>query len=188
MSFLELLLISIGLAMDAFAVSVCKGISMRKLSYRKAVIIAFFFAAFQAVMPFIGYHLGFAFSNKISAFDHWIISILLVFIGFNMIKGALTNEKDCILEEELSLRFFDLTALAIATSIDALAIGVGFAFLQVDIITSVFSIGIITFIMCVVGVKIGNVFGERFSSKAEFMGGVILLLLGIKVLMEHMFF
>ena len=188
MSFIELLLISIGLAMDAFAVSVCKGISMRKLSYKKALIIAIFFAVFQAVMPLIGFHLGLSFSNKISAIDHWIIAILLVVIGFNMIKGALTNEKDCFIEEEENLQFFDLLALGVATSIDALAIGIGFAFLQVDIILAVFSIGIITFIMCVVGVKIGNVFGEKYSSKAEFMGGVILLLLGIKVLMEHMYF
>ncbi len=188
MSFLELLLISIGLAMDAFAVSVCKGIAMRKLSYKKAIIIAIFFAVFQAFMPLIGYRLGLSFSNKIAAIDHWIIAMILVVIGFNMIKGALTNEKECFIEEDTSLHFFDLVALAIATSIDALAIGIGFAFLQVDIIPAVTSIGIITFLMCVIGVKIGNVFGERYSSKAEFIGGIILLLLGIKVLLEHMVF
>jgi putative Mn2+ efflux pump MntP len=185
MSFLELLLISIGLAMDAFAVSVCKGLSMPKLNYKKAIIIALFFGGFQALMPFIGYHLGLSFSDKIEAIDHWVVFILLGAIGLNMIKEALSHD-----EEEAScddtLRLMDLTMLAIATSIDALAIGISFAFLNVSILPSIALIGIVTFVLCLVGVKVGNVFGEKYSSKAELAGGIILMLIGIKVLIEHL--
>ncbi|MFV0394076.1 MAG: manganese efflux pump MntP family protein [Coprobacillaceae bacterium] len=187
MSFFELLLISIGLAMDAFAVSVCKGLSMPRLSYKKAIIIALFFGGFQAIMPFIGYHLGLSFSDKIEAIDHWVVFILLGVIGFNMIKEALSNDDEEI-DKDGSIRVLDLTMLAIATSIDALAIDIGFAFLNVDILPSIVLIGIITFILCIIGVKVGNVFGEKYSSKAEFAGGSILLLIGIKVLLEHLFF
>lgn len=185
MSFLELLLISVGLAMDAFAVSVCKGLAMPRLSYKKAVIIALFFGFFQAFMPFVGYHLGLSFSDKIEAIDHWVVCILLGAIGFNMIKEALSADDELL--EEPVLKFTDLTMLAIATSIDALAIGIGFAFLNVDILPSIGLIGLVTFILCVMGVKVGNVFGEKYSSKAEFVGGGILILIAIKVLLEHIF-
>lgn len=186
MLFLELFLISIGLAMDAFAVSVCQGLSMAKLNYKKATIIALFFGGFQAMMPFVGYHLGLSFSDKIAAIDHWVVFILLCVIGFNMIKEAISKNDDAI--EDCGLKVMDLIMLSIATSIDALAIGIGFAFLNVDIVPSIVLIGIVTFILCVIGVKVGNVFGQKYSSKAEFAGGCILIMIGLKVLSEHLFF
>ena len=186
MSFLEISLIGVGLAMDAFAVSICKGLAMRRMNYKKAIIIAAFFGVFQALMPALGYVLGTTFANKIAAIDHWIAFILLALIGANMIKEALSSDDDECQDD--SLRLGDLIMLSIATSIDALAVGITFAFFNVSLLLSVSMIGIITFIICVIGVKVGNVFGEKYKSKAELAGGLILIVMGAKILIDHLFF
>ena len=170
MSIIEIALIGVGLAMDAFAVSICKGLAMRRMNYKKAIIIAAFFGVFQALMPALGYVLGTTFANKIAAIDHWIAFILLALIGANMIKEALSSDDDECQDD--SLRLGDLIMLSIATSIDALAVGITFAFFNVSLLLSVSMIGIITFIICVIGVKVGNVFGEKYKSKAELAGGL----------------
>lgn len=186
MSLLEIVLIGVGLAMDAFAVSICKGLAMKKMSYQKAFIIALFFGGFQALMPVLGYFLGTAFASKIAAIDHFIAFILLGLIGMNMIKEALS--KDCDECSDDSLRLGDLIMLSIATSVDALAVGITFAFFNVSIVLSTALIGIITFVICVIGVKVGNVFGEKYKSKAEFTGGILLIVMGGKILIDHLFF
>ncbi len=185
MSIIEIALIGVGLAMDAFAVSICKGLAMRRMNYKKAIIIAAFFGVFQALMPALGYVLGTTFANKIAAIDHWIAFILLALIGANMIKEALSSDDEC---QDDSLRLGDLIMLSIATSIDALAVGITFAFFNVSLLLSVSMIGIITFIICVIGVKVGNVFGEKYKSKAELAGGLILIVMGAKILIDHLFF
>lgn len=186
MSIIEIALIGVGLAMDAFAVSICKGLAMPKMNYKKAIIIAAFFGIFQALMPVLGYLLGTTFASKIAAIDHWIAFILLALIGVNMIKEALSSDgEDC---QDDSLRLGDLIMLSIATSIDALAVGITFAFFNVSLWLSISIIGIITFVICVIGVKIGNVFGEKYKSKAEFTGGLILIAMGLKILIDHLFF
>lgn len=183
MGIIELILIAVGLAMDAFAVSICKGLSMKKMDWKRAGIIGAYFGVFQGGMPLIGYLLGVGFQEKIQAVDHWIAFALLAFIGGNMIKEALSkDEEDC----NDSVDFKTMIVLAIATSIDALAIGVTFAFLKVNILLAVLLIGVITFIISMVGVKIGNVFGDKYEKKAEFAGGLILILLGLKILLEHL--
>lgn len=186
MTIFEIVLIAVGLAMDAFAVSICKGLAMKKMNYRKAAIIALFFGAFQALMPALGYVLGNTFANKIAAIDHWIAFILLGLIGFNMVKESVGHDEETCQDD--SLRVGDLIMLSIATSIDAFAVGITFAFFDVSIVLSTSIIGIITFIICVFGVKIGNVFGEKYKSKAEFAGGVLLVLMGGKILIDHIFF
>lgn len=186
MTIFEIVLIAVGLAMDAFAVSICKGLAMKKMNYRKAAIIALFFGAFQALMPALGYVLGNTFANKIAAIDHWIAFILLGLIGFNMVKESVGHDEETCQDD--SLRVGDLIMLSIATSIDAFAVGITFAFFDVSIVLSMSIIGIITFIICVFGVKIGNVFGEKYKSKAEFAGGVLLILMGGKILIDHIFF
>ena len=186
MSIIEIALIGVGLAMDAFAVSICKGLAMRRMNYKKAIIIAAFFGVFQALMPALGYVLGTTFANKIAAIDHWIAFILLALIGANMIKEALSSDDDECQDD--SLRLGDLIMLSIATSIDALAVGITFAFFNVSLLLSVSMIGIITFIICVIGVKVGNVFGEKYKSKAELAGGLILIVRGAKILIDHLFF
>ena len=186
MSIIEIVLIGVGLAMDAFAVSICKGLAMRKMNYRQAIIIAGFFGVFQALMPALGYLLGTTFANKIAVIDHWIAFILLGAIGLNMIKESF--EKDEAHIEDEGLKFGNLIMLAIATSIDALAVGITFAFFDVSLLTSISIIGIITFVICIIGVKVGNVFGEKYKNKAEFTGGLILILMGTKILIEHLFF
>ena len=186
MSIIEIALIGVGLAMDAFAVSICKGLAMRRMNYKKAIIIAAFFGVFQALMPALGYVLGTTFANKIAAIDHWIAFILLALIGANMIKEALSSDDDECQDD--SLRLGDLIMLSIATSIDALAVGITFAFFNVSLLLSVSMIGIITFIICVIGVKVGNVFGEKYKSKAELAGGFILIVMGAKILIDHLFF
>ena len=186
MSIIEIALIGVGLAMDAFAVSICKGLAMRRMNYKKAIIIAAFFGVFQALMPALGYVLGTTFANKIAAIDHWIAFILLALIGANMIKEALSSDDDECQDD--SLRLGDLIMLSIATSIDALAVGITFAFFNVSLLLSVSMIGIITFIICVIGVKVGNVFGEKYKSKAELAGGLILIVMGAKILIGHLFF
>ena len=184
MGVIEIILIAIGLAMDAFAVSICKGLSMKKMDWKKAGIIGLYFGGFQGGMPLIGYLLGIGFEDKIKIIDHWIAFILLCFIGFNMIKEAL-NKKD---DEQIndSVDYKTMIVLAIATSIDALAIGVTFAFLNVNIIFAALMITIITFIISMIGGKIGNVFGDKYEAKAEIAGGIILILLGTKILLEHL--
>lgn len=185
MSIIEIALIGVGLAMDAFAVSICKGLAMRSMSYKKAIIIAAFFGFFQAMMPALGYVLGTTFASKIAAIDHWIAFILLVLIGANMIKEAISSDNE---QQDDSIRLGDLIMLSIATSIDALAVGITFAFFEVSLLLSISIIGIITFIICVFGVKVGNVFGEKYKSKAEMAGGLILIFMGAKILIEHLFF
>lgn len=182
MSLWELLIIAIGLSMDAFAVSICKGLSMKKMNWKYAVLTGIYFGGFQALMPLIGYLLGIQFQNKITSIDHWIAFVLLSIIGLNMIKKS--REESESLNDSFDIK--TMLLLAIATSIDALAIGVTFAFLQVSIIPAVSFIGITTFILSVLGTKIGNVFGMKFKSKAEFAGGVILVLMGMKILLQHL--
>lgn len=189
MGLAELFILAVGLSMDAFAVSICKGLCMRKVTLKKAGIVGLYFGAFQAGMPLIGYALGVQFQDRITALDHWIAFVLLGLIGFNMIREALSKgEEDCVCptdeKEELGVK--NMLLLAVATSIDALAVGVTFAFLKVQIIPAVSFIGIITFSLSAAGVKIGNVFGMRYKSKAELAGGIILILMGTKILLEHM--
>lgn len=178
----ELFLIAVGLSMDAFAVAICKGLSMCKMSYKKAVITGCFFGGFQAVMPLIGYLLGTQFKDYIVSFDHWIAFVLLLIIGGKMIKEA--SDECEILEDNIDIK--NMLVLSVATSIDALAVGVTFAFLHVNIIPAVSFIGITTFVFSFFGVKIGNVFGAKFRSKAEIAGGIILIGMGFKILFEHL--
>lgn len=185
MSYLELFVIAVGLSMDAFAVSICKGLSVRRLRPRHNLICGLYFGGFQALMPVIGWLLGRQFESLIKSIDHWIAFALLVLIGANMIREAVKNE-----EENLNDSFSPKTMLplAVATSIDALAVGVTFAFLDVLIVPAVSMIGATTFILSAVGVKIGNVFGAKYKSKAELVGGIVLVAMGIKILIEHLFF
>lgn len=183
MSILEVVLIAIGLAMDAFAVSICKGLSMKKMSWKKALVVGAYFGIFQGIMPVIGYFLGSTFESMVTQIDHWIVFVLLTLIGVNMLKEAFG--KDCNNCNE-SVDFKTMIVLAIATSIDALAIGITFAFLQTNIVLSALVITIITFVICVIGVKIGNKFGDKYERKAETVGGLILILMGIKILLEHL--
>lgn len=221
MGLLELFILAVGLSMDAFAVSICKGLALPKINLKSAGIVGLWFGAFQALMPLIGYLLGVNFRDYIVSIDHWIAFVLLALIGANMIKEALSDED----EEELEIKnlkrgeealdgdsldscsisptgqialsrenneikeilgFKTMFLLAVATSIDALAMGVTFAFLNVNIIPAISFIGIVTFSFSAVGVKIGNVFGLKYKSKAEIVGGVILILLGCKILIEHL--
>ena len=185
MGLIELVLIAVGLSMDAFAVSVCKGLAMPKCTFKKAAIVGLWFGGFQALMPAIGYILGAQFQEAIASIDHWIAFVLLALIGGNMIHEALDNDEE---EADASLDVKTMFLLAVATSIDALAIGITFAFLKVNIIPAVCFIGIVTFIISFAGVKIGNIFGARYKNKAEIVGGVILILLGLKILLEHLGF
>ena len=186
MGFIELFLIGVGLSMDAFAVSVCKGLNMRdKINYKHAGLIALFFGGFQALMPIVGYFLGVNFESLIKSFDHWIAFVLLAFLGGRMIYEAVT-EKDDEDAADGSLKIKELFMLAIATSIDALAVGITFAFLSVNIWSAVSIIGATTFILAFAGVIIGNKFGSRYKSKAEIAGGIILILIGTKILLEHL--
>lgn len=184
MSLWELFVIAVGLSMDAFAVSICKGLSMKKMNVKNALLTGLYFGGFQAGMPLIGYLLGTQFKEYIVSIDHWIAFILLGIIGANMIKEALSKDE----EEEVddSFGFKSMILLSIATSIDALAVGVTFAFLNVNIVPAVSFIGIITFTLSAIGIKIGNVFGTKFKSKAELFGGAVLIIMGIKILLEHL--
>ena len=185
MTFLELFLIGVGLSMDAFAVSVCKGLSMQKIDKKYTLCIGLAFGGFQAIMPLAGYLLGSQFSGYIERFDHWIAFILLAFIGFNMIRESREEEE----EEEKpfsGINVKELLILAVATSIDALAVGVTFAFLEVSIVPAIALIGCTTFVISIAGVFVGNVFGARYKSRAELTGGVILILIGLKILLEHL--
>ena len=185
MTILEILLIAIGLAMDAFAVSICKGLSMKKINWKKALIVGAYFGIFQALMPIIGYFLGSTFEDLVTHIDYWIAFVLLVAIGGNMLKEVFANNSENCND---NVDFKTMLILAIATSIDALAIGITFAFLQVNIWISAIIIGIVTFAISIIGVKIGNKFGDRYERRAEIVGGFILIFMGIKILLEHLGF
>ena len=187
MIIVELALIGVGLAMDAFAVSICKGLGMPKVKRKNAFIIGLFFGGFQALMPFLGWALGKSFEKYIIQIDHWIAFILLVFIGGKMIYEVMNpSEEDTVTVRDIPLDLKELMILAIATSIDALAVGVTFAFLNYPIMEAISIIGILTFIICVAGVYIGNYFGSRFKKQAELASGVILIMIGLKILLEHL--
>ena len=179
----ELVILAVGLSMDAFAVSICKGLSIRNLKLRQALIVGAWFGAFQALMPAVGWLLGSAFTDLIESVDHWIAFVLLSLIGGNMIREALGHEEE---EADPSMAPVTMLLLAVATSIDALAVGITFAFLRVDILPAVTLIGVCTFLISAAGVKIGNVFGSRYKSKAELAGGAVLVLIGVKILLEHL--
>ena len=185
MSVLEILILAVGLSMDAFAVSICKGLAVKRIDMGKAGIVGLWFGGFQALMPLTGYLLGSQFSEYIERFDHWIAFVLLALIGFNMIKESREEEEE---EEKpyAGVNFKELLILAVATSIDALAVGVTFAFLQVNIVPAITIIGCTTFVISIAGVYVGNVFGSRYKSRAELTGGVILILIGLKILLEHL--
>lgn len=183
MSLLEILLISIGLAMDAFAVSICKGLSMKNMNWKKAIIVAIYFGVFQALMPVIGYFLGTAFERLVTQIDHWIAFVLLLLIGLSMLKEAFSKNPE---QHNENIDFKTMILLAVATSIDALAVGITFAFLKVNMLLATIIIGIVTFLICIIGVKIGNKFGHKYERKAETVGGLILIFMGIKILLEHL--
>lgn len=182
----DILLIGLGLSMDAFAVAVCKGLAMRRIHWGRAAVIALFFGGFQALMPFLGWAVGLGFQRLISAYDHWIAFGLLTFIGGKFLYDALRAETGDGDACDISLDLKDLTMLAIATSIDALAVGVTLAFLRVNVAAACGMIGATTFLISLVGVAAGNLFGARFQKKAEIAGGVILILIGVKILLEHL--
>lgn len=181
MEVLELLLLSIGLAMDAFSISICKGLSIKKYTIKKGITIGIYFGLFQTLMPLIGFLLGTSFEKIITNIDHWIVFILLFTIGINMIKDSFSKNS---LDEKMD--FKSIFPFAIATSIDALAVGITFAFLKVNILIAILSIGIITFILSVIGTKIGNTVGIKYKKRAQIFGGIILILIGTKILLEHL--
>ena len=183
MDLLTLLTLAVGLAMDAFAVSICKGLAMREKVLKKGVIVGLWFGGFQALMPTIGFFLGTQFKDQITSIDHWIAFVLLGLIGINMVKEALSNDEE---QADDSIAVKEMFMLAVATSIDALAVGITFAFLNVHIVSAASMIGVCTFLISFVGVKIGNIFGTKYKSKAELAGGIILILLGFKILFEHL--
>ena len=183
MSIFELFLVAVGLSMDAFAVAVCKGLAAGKVRARHMLIPGAWFGAFQAIMPLIGFFLGSRFEKYIVSVDHWIAFVLLAGIGANMLREALKNEEG---EGDASLAWKVMLPLALATSIDALAVGITFGFLQVRILPAVCFIGAVTFLLSALGVKVGSLFGERWRKGAQITGGVILILLGIKILLEHL--
>lgn len=191
MSLPELFIIAVGLSMDAFAVAICKGLAMRGVTIKKAGTVGLYFGTFQAVMPLIGYFLGVQFEAKITSVDHWIAFVLLGIIGGNMIVESRKKSDEVGVDslahenEDNCLDFKNMTVLAIATSIDALAVGVTFAFLQVNIVPAVLFIGTVTFTLSMIGVKIGDIFGTIYKAKAEFAGGFILILMGVKILLQH---
>ncbi|HPF28684.1 MAG TPA: manganese efflux pump MntP family protein [Lachnospiraceae bacterium] len=184
MGIVELILIAIGLSMDAFAVSICKGLSTKKVRLKHYLLVGVWFGGFQALMPLIGYLLGSTFEKYITAIDHWIAFVLLIFIGGNMVREGVSKEEE---KQDDSFGARGMLILAVATSIDALAVGITFALLpNVNILAAVSLIGTITFILAAVGLKVGNVFGTRYKSRAEIAGGIILILIGSKILLEHL--
>ncbi|MCI8296039.1 MAG: manganese efflux pump [Lachnospiraceae bacterium] len=182
MSLPELFILAVGLSMDAFAVAVCKGLSLQKMEWRHGLLAGLYFGGFQAAMPFLGYLLGVRFQAAIASVDHWIAMILLGLIGVNMVKEALSPEEE---GTDPSFAFCAMLPLAVATSIDALAVGVTFAFLKVRILPAVAFIGATTFVLSAAGVRVGHVFGSRYKARAELAGGLILIGMGIKILLEH---
>ena len=187
MGLFEVIMIGVGLSMDAFAASVCKGLAMRRLNVKNMLVIALFFGGFQAMMPCIGWFLGKQFEGYITSFDHWAAFALLAFIGgkmiFDVFRGGEENSSG---EKNDCLNIKEILTLAVATSIDALAVGISFAFLQVNIIKAVSVIGVTTFVLSAAGVVIGNMFGARYEKKATLAGGIILVLIGLKILLEHL--
>ena len=183
MSLTELFIIAVGLSMDAFAVAVCKGLAMRQMSWRGALIVGLYFGGFQAAMPLAGYLLGSGFSNSISSYDHWIAFILLAVIGGNMIKEGLSGPDEC---PDASLDVKNMTLLAIATSIDALAVGVSMAFMNVPVLASAVVIGVVAFVLSLVGGLVGKRLGGLFQRRAELVGGLVLIAIGVKILIEHL--
>lgn len=186
MGFIEIFLIGIGLSMDAFAVSVCKGLSMHRINYGYALVIALFFGVFQGLMPVIGWALGSTLSGYVTAIDHWIAFVLLAAVGAKMLWDALHEECEGCEPDDGKLDVRELFALAIATSIDALAVGIGFSFLQINIAEATLIIGITTFCLSIIGVVVGNRFGARFEKPAQIVGGVVLIVIGLKILLEHL--
>lgn len=180
MNILELFILAVGLSMDAFAVSICKGLSLGKIQKKHMAIAGAWFGGFQALMPLIGYFAGRFFAEKLTQYDHWVAFILLLFIGGSMIKESLGEEEESNDAMDIKTMFL----LAVATSIDALAVGVTFAFLKVAIIPAVVFIGVVTFVCSAIGIKIGSIFGTKYKSKAELCGGIILILIGLKILLE----
>ena len=186
MGFFELFLIGIGLSMDAFAVAICKGLGMERINKRDTLLLALFFGGFQALMPLMGYLLGSRFASYIERWDHWIAFVLLAFIGSSMIRESREQEEEEI-EHGGSIRYRELFTLAVATSIDALAVGITFALLpDVNVPLAVCLIGITTFVCSAAGLKVGNLFGLKYKAKAELAGGIILILIGLKILLEHL--
>ena len=187
MGFIELLVLGIGLSMDAFAVSVCKGLSMKKASVKGMASCGIWFGGFQALMPLIGFFLGSLFADQIVAFDHWVAFVLLAMIGANMLKEAFSGEEECDCDKNSDFSVKTMFTMAVATSIDALAVGISLAMAgNVNIWLAVALIGITTCVLSALGVKIGSVFGDKFEKKAQIAGGVILILLGLKILLEHL--
>ncbi len=185
--FIELVLIGVGLSMDAFAVSICKGLAMRKVNKKQAVVIGLFFGGFQALMPFLGWLLGSQFERYITSIDHWIAFILLGLIGGKMMMEAVKKEEtEEIKQMDPPLDLKEMFLLAVATSIDALAVGITFAFLQYPIVEAISVIGVTTFAISIGGVYVGNFFGNKYKSKAEFVGGLILVLIGLRILLTHL--
>lgn len=183
MTLLNLFLIAVGLSMDAFAVSICKGLALENAPLQKAAVAGVWFGSFQALMPFAGYLLGSRFEKYITPIDHWITFVLLALIGIDMIKEAFSKEEE---KASSTMYFKEMLLLAVATSIDALAVGITFAFLQVNILPAICLIGATTFLLSITGIKVGNVFGSRYKSKAELAGGILLVLMGTKILLEHL--
>lgn len=181
MGLVELFLIAVGLSMDAFAVSVCKGLSLGKIKLKHMVIAGLWFGGFQGLMPAIGYFFGNFFADFVNSYAHWIAFALLAFIGGNMIKESFDKDEECM---DCSMNASKMLPLAVATSIDAMAVGVSFAFMQVQIVWAVLFIGVVTFILSGIGVKVGSVFGTKYKSKAEFVGGLVLICIGLKILIE----
>ena len=186
MTFVELLLTAVALSMDAFAVSTCKGLNMRKMNWRQALVIGLFFGGFQAIMPLLGWMLGKQFESLITSVDHWVVFALLALIGGKMVYDALKggDEEGCEPETKLDIR--QMIGLSFATSVDALAVGISFAFLKVQILPSVVCIGVTTCLLSILGVAIGQRFGAKYQSKATLAGGIVLILLGVKILLEHL--
>ncbi len=188
MGLLDIFLIGIGLSMDAFAVAICKGLAMRKVNKKQMLIIALFFGGFQAIMPLLGYALGTTFAKKITAYDHWIAFVLLLYVGGKMVIDAIKEwkEKDVVDEMDPPLDYKELLLLAIATSIDALACGVTFSFYDdFNILRAIGIIGATTFVISAGGVYVGNIFGDRYKAKSQLVGGIILIFIGTKILLEH---
>lgn len=186
MSFWEIFLLAVGVSMDAFAVSIGKGLSAKRVSWREALTVGLWFGGFQALMPVIGYYLGISFADLVTKIDHWIAFGLLLLIGGNMIRDALKGEDDKPVDSSFAFR--TMLVLAIATSIDALAVGISFAFLGTDLWRSILIIGLTTFVFSALGLLIGKKVGSRFHAGAEILGGVILIAIGVKILVEHLFF
>lgn len=184
MSFLDIFLIGVALSMDAFAVSVCKGLSVKKAGVKHVLTVGVYFGSFQALMPMLGFLLGYKFESFITNIDHWIAFVLLAIIGGNMIREALGKDEDDKENDDFSFRA--MLPLAVATSIDALAVGISFAFLGVDIVTAALLIGATTFVLSGAGIFVGNIFGSKYKSKAELAGGIVLILIGAKILLEHL--